>query len=79
MAFSQARALVKAVGRESLKDYAAAHRRIMRLPRRLTDLLLIVEDHRRLRRLAIRTFATFPALFSESVDMIGRSGAAVEG
>lgn len=79
VAFSQARALVKAVGRESLKDYAAAHRRIMRLPRRLTDLLLIVEDHRRLRRLAIRTFATFPALFSESVDMIGRSGAAVEG
>ena len=77
VAFSQAQALVRAVSRGSLDDYAADHRRIMRLPRRLTDLLLIAEDRPMLRRLTIRTFSAFPGLFSKLVDMVGRSGAAV--
>ncbi len=78
VALSQAAALVRAISRGALADYAADHRRIMRLPRRLTDLLLIAEHRPRLRRLTIRTFAAFPGLFSRLVDIVGRSGAAAD-
>ncbi len=78
VAIAQARALVGAVKRGSLDDYIADHRRIMRLPRRLTNLLLIAERRPNFRRLTIRTFAAFPGLFSRLVDRVGRSGGGAE-
>ena len=75
VAFSEARALVRAVKWGALDDYAVEHRRIMRAPGILTDLLLLAERHPNLRRLTIRALAALPCFFSMVVDRIGRSGA----
>ena len=71
VAFGQARALVRAVRHGSLEGYAADHRRIMRLPRLLTELLLGAECRPRLRRRTIRMFAASPRLFSGLVNIVG--------
>ena len=73
VAIGQARALVRAISKGSISDYAADHRRIMRLPRLLTELLLVAERRPRLRRLTIRVFAASPRLFTRLVNIIGRS------
>jgi flavin-dependent dehydrogenase len=73
VAIGQARALVRAISKGSISDYAADHRRIMRLPRLITELLLVAERRPRLRRWTIRVFAASPRLFSRLVNVIGRS------
>jgi flavin-dependent dehydrogenase len=69
IAFAQARALVRSLERGRIQDYAKAHRRIWRLPRLLTGLLLIVERHRWLRRTIFRLFVWFPSVFSMLVNV----------
>lgn len=69
LAFAQAEALVAAIlSNDSvagdLAAYAAAHRRLGRVPNALTRLLLAVERRPSLRRRAIRALAAEPALFS---------------
>ena len=73
VAISQAGALVRAISKGSISEYAADHRRIMRLPKFVTGLLLAGERRPRLRRLTIRVFAASPRLFTRLVNIIGRS------
>jgi hypothetical protein len=74
VAFAQAEALVGALADSSAPDYAAAHRRIVRLPRALTRLLLVAERRPPLRRLTIHTLAAAPGVFSRVVGMVGGAG-----
>ncbi len=74
VAFAQAEALICALTDPSAADYPAAHRRIMRLPRALTRLLLVAERRPPLRRLTIRTLAAVPGLFSRVIGMVGSAG-----
>lgn len=64
LAFAEAEALVAAVVAGDLPAYAAAHRRLGRVPNTLTRLLLAIERRPALRRRAIRALAAEPALFS---------------
>lgn len=74
VAFAQARSLVRAIQRDSLASYVADHRRIMRAPRFLTEMLLVAEARPWLRRRMIRVFAAVPWLFNRIVDAVGRGG-----
>jgi flavin-dependent dehydrogenase len=71
VAFAHAHALIGAIRDGCIEDYAAVHQRISRIPRLLTDLLLIGEQRPRLRRGVIRTFAAMPSLFSRFVEFAG--------
>ena len=72
IAFHQARALVAAIVAGDLPSYAAAHRRIGRLPGAITGLVLALERRPALRRRAIRALAAEPALFSRLLGIHGR-------
>lgn len=74
VAFGQAEAVVRAMVRGSLGGYAAAHHRLLRLPRVLTAALVTAERRPRLRRGMIRMLAASPRLFSRLVDGVGRAG-----
>lgn len=64
-------ALVDALLAEDLDRYAAAHRRIHRLPDAMTRLVLTLERPR-LRRRALRALAAEPALFSRLLGIHAR-------
>ena len=72
VAFHQARALAAAIARGDLARYAAAHRKIGRLPDAMTGLVLALERRPALRRRAIRALAAEPALFSRLLGIHGR-------
>lgn len=72
LAFAQAEALVAAVIAGDLAAYAAAHRRLGRVPNTLTRLLLAIERRPPLRRRAIRALAADPALFSRLLAIHAR-------
>jgi flavin-dependent dehydrogenase len=72
LAFHQAFAVVEAIERRDLEAYAAAHRRLIRLPEIMTRLLLWVERHPRLRRRLVRVLASDPALFSRLLSVHAR-------
>lgn len=74
LAFGQAQALVRAISQGSLTSYAAAHRRLLRLPGLLTAALLVAERRPLVRRCLIRLFAASPWLFSRLVERVGRAG-----
>ena len=74
VAFSQARSIVGAIKRGALSGYAADHRRIMRVPRLLTGLLISIERRPAVRRALIRLLAANPRLFDCLVDGVGRAG-----
>ena len=69
IALAQAQALIRSLERGRIEEYAKAHRRIWRLPRLLTGLLLIAEQHRWLRRTVVRLFVGFPSVFSILVNV----------
>jgi flavin-dependent dehydrogenase len=73
VAFHEAAALVAALGAGNLAPYAAAHRRINRLPNTMTSLVLACERRPRLRARAIRALAAEPALFSRLLGIHGRT------
>jgi flavin-dependent dehydrogenase len=72
LAFQQAAALVAAAAGGDLAAYAAAHRRLGRVPDTLTRLLLAVERRPALRRRAVRALAADPALFSRLLAIHAR-------
>jgi len=63
LAFHDAFAVVEAIGRDDLARYAAARRRIVRLPETMIRALLAVERRPDLRRRVLRALARDPALF----------------
>jgi flavin-dependent dehydrogenase len=63
LALHDAFAVVEAIGIGDLTHYAAAHRRITRLPDAMTRALLAVERRPGLRRRVLRALAGDPALF----------------
>ncbi|MCU0304157.1 MAG: NAD(P)/FAD-dependent oxidoreductase [Thermoanaerobaculales bacterium] len=74
VAFAQAEALVRTLVDPAAEGYPEAHRRIMRLPRRVTGLLLVAEARPALRRLVVRSLAAAPRLFAGIVDAVGSAG-----
>jgi flavin-dependent dehydrogenase len=72
VAFHEAAALVDALRTGDLEPYAAACRRINRLPDTLTSLMLFLEQRPRLRARAVRALAAEPALFSRLLGIHGR-------
>ena len=73
VAFHQTAALVDAILAGDLSRYAAAHRRISRLPDFMTSMVLALERRPRLRRRALRALAAEPALFSRLLGIHGRT------
>lgn len=73
VALHQSAALVEALRAGDLARYAAAHRRIARLPDFMTSLVLGLEKRPGLRRRAIRALAAEPALFSRLLGIHGRT------
>lgn len=65
VAFHQAAALGQALGDGDLDSYRRRHREIVRLPDAMTELLLWVERHPRLRRRVVRALAREPRLFRQ--------------
>ncbi len=66
-------ALVESILAGDLDLYAAAHRRINRLPDFMTSMVLGLERRPRLRRRAIRALAAEPALFSRLLGIHART------
>ena len=66
-------ALVAALVAGDLAPYAAAHRRINRLPNFMTSMVLALERRPRLRRRAIRALAAEPALFARLLGIHART------
>jgi flavin-dependent dehydrogenase len=73
VALHQARALVAAVVAGDLRRYAAAHRRLGRVPNALTSLVLALELRPRLRARALAALAAEPALFARLLGIHARS------
>ena len=73
VALHQAEAVADAMAAGDLGRYAAAHRRIARLPEAMTRLVLAIERRPRLRRRVVRALAAEPALFSRLLGIHGRS------
>jgi flavin-dependent dehydrogenase len=69
LAFQQALHLAEAMEREDLTQYESAHRRIARMPARMTMLLLTMDRSIRLRRRTLRLFASKPGLFSKMISI----------
>jgi flavin-dependent dehydrogenase len=73
VAFHQSAALVEALRGGDLRAYAAAHRKIVRLPDTMTALVLALEHRPGLRRRAVKALAAEPALFSRLLGIHGRT------
>jgi flavin-dependent dehydrogenase len=73
MALHQSAALVEAMQVGDLARYAAAHRRIGRLPDFMTSVVLGFERRPALRRRVIKALAAEPALFSRLLGIHGRT------
>ena len=73
IAFHQAAALGESLRAGDLRTYAAAHRRISRLPDIMTSVVLALESRPALRRRAIRALAAEPALFSKLLGIHART------
>ncbi|HEV2445382.1 MAG TPA: FAD-dependent monooxygenase [Candidatus Sulfopaludibacter sp.] len=71
--FQQAVALADAFAEDDLSRYAAAHRRIVRRPQFMADLMLMMDGRARLRRAVIATLSAHPRLFAGMVGFhVGR-------
>lgn len=69
MAFQQAEALASAIEHGNLESYEQAHRRMMRRPVRMGDLMLALDRLPQLRRRAIPVLAARPDLFETLLAM----------
>jgi flavin-dependent dehydrogenase len=63
-AFQQAIALAQVLAEGDMRTYEIAHRRILRLPRTMGRMMLIMDRHAWVRDRALRALAARPALFS---------------
>lgn len=64
IAFQQAHALAQAFKSGNLRSYNRAHRRIVRLPRKMGQLMLLMDGKHWLRRRGLRALAAEPSLFA---------------
>jgi menaquinone-9 beta-reductase len=69
LAFQHSLALVDALEHENLREYAAAHRRILRRPAFMSDLMLIMDRWPLLETRAMRAFAKRPQIFARLLAM----------
>ncbi len=65
MAFRQAQALAEAMLGGDLRSYEAAHRKVARIPRLMSSLMLLMDRHPVLRRRTLRALANDPACFEQ--------------
>ena len=63
-AFRQANAFVNAIKNDDLGLYESAHRNIMRRPRAMARLLLLMDRHPSIRRRVLHAFSSEPSVFS---------------
>ena len=73
LAFRQAIALGEAMAAGDLGRYQGAHARIMRLPRAMGELMLLLDGHPRLRRRVFAVFEQSPELFARLLALHTRS------
>jgi flavin-dependent dehydrogenase len=64
MAFQQARALAEALQNDDLAAYHSAHRKISRLPRVMSELMLLMDRSPSFRRRGLRALSADPSLFA---------------
>ena len=64
LAFQQALHLADAIATDDLASYEAAHARLIRLPMRMTRLLLLMNSSNAIRTRVIKLFARRPSLFA---------------
>jgi flavin-dependent dehydrogenase len=64
IAFQQAVSLATALKAGNLARYEAEHRRLMRLPRAMSSIMLLMDRNATLRRRALRALSSEPKLFS---------------
>lgn len=69
LAFQQAEHLAAALVTGDLSHYAAAHRRLLRRPRLMASLMLLMDDHGWVRRRAMQALAMVPEAFSYLLDV----------
>lgn len=69
LASKEALALADALAHEDLAEYEKAHKRITRMPVRMTKLLLTLDASSLLRRAVLRVLARRPKLFSTLISM----------
>jgi 2-polyprenyl-6-methoxyphenol hydroxylase-like FAD-dependent oxidoreductase len=69
LAFREALALADALARKDLSEYETAHKRITKMPVRMTKLLLTLDASPLLRRAALRVLARNPKLFSRLIAL----------
>jgi flavin-dependent dehydrogenase len=69
LAFRQAAALAEALSSSDLTRYQRAHRRIIRRPRRMAQVLLLMDRNDGLRRRALEALATRPDLFGRLLSV----------
>ena len=67
--FQQSVALAAALEKNDLAGYQVEHRRIGRHPEFMADMMLLLDQRRRLRTRAMRAFAARPGLFAEMLGM----------
>ena len=65
MAFQQALALAEALQNNDLESYQQAHRRIRKLPRLMSSLMLLMDAHPWLRRRSLHAMSRDPKLFDQ--------------
>lgn len=83
LAFQQALCLGDAIAAENLAAYEVAHRKLVSAPARTARLLLCLAHHDLMRRIALRTLAKNPSLFtkllsSHAGSTAGRRSAPIE-
>jgi 2-polyprenyl-6-methoxyphenol hydroxylase-like FAD-dependent oxidoreductase len=69
LAFQQSLHLAQALANGDLAQYESAHSRIVRIPARITRLLLFMDASTVLRHKALRLFARHPAFFSKMISI----------
>lgn len=69
MAFRQAQALAEAMQTGDLRGYESAHRRIARVPRLMSSLMLMMDRYPVLRRRVLRALSNDPACFAQMLAM----------
>lgn len=77
LALQQSVALVEALTRNDLGVYARRYRRLMRLPDRMSAVLLAIDRRPKLRRRSLRMLAGFPPLFSQLLALHVRPAAGI--
>lgn len=69
LAFQQALCLAEAFERDDLRQYEAAHRRLMHTPARMSRLLVTLASSAPIRRRALRLFSRRPELFANLLSV----------